>query len=97
MQKQPKDQVRFYADDPDNTKNKLCCYPVYDLNHSLDLLNRFVNKGWKIRAAFHQFENGKNINLKILLPMIDGDLSGTYAHHKRLEQQVESYYQSLKK
>ena len=97
MEKQTNDQVRFYADAPNGAKNKLCCYQVYDLNHSLDLLNRFVNKGWKFRAAFHQFGNGKNVNLKTILQTIDGDLANTFSNDKKLEERVEKHYQALKK
>lgn len=57
------EKVKFYADAPDEIKNKFLCYDVKDLSHSVDLLNRFVEKGWIIRTAYHHFANGKQVKL----------------------------------
>ncbi|MPR32387.1 hypothetical protein [Salmonirosea aquatica] len=61
----PTERVKFYADAPDGTKNKLLVYKVHDLGHSIDLLNRFDSKGWNIRAAWHLFDNGNNVRLRV--------------------------------
>lgn len=61
----PTERVKFYADAPDGTLNKLMVYKVHDLGHSIDLLNRFHKNGWKIRAAWHLFDNGKNMRLTV--------------------------------
>lgn len=61
----PKERVKFYADAPDGTQNKLMVYKVHDLGHSVDLLNRFDAKGWKIRAAWHLFDNGNSVRLTV--------------------------------
>lgn len=63
----PKERVKFYADAPDGTLNKLMVYKVHDLGHSIDLLNRFHKNGWKVRAAWHLFDNGKNMRLPFWL------------------------------
>lgn len=44
--------LKFYADCPDNQKNKLFCYPVHDGKHAADLLARFAAKNFRLRAAF---------------------------------------------
>jgi hypothetical protein len=44
--------LKFYADCPDNQKNKLFCYPVHDGKHAADLLARFAAKSFRLRAAF---------------------------------------------
>lgn len=44
--------LKFYADCPDNQKNKLFCYPVHDGKHAADLLARFTAKSFRLRAAF---------------------------------------------
>lgn len=56
--------IKFYADAPDGIKNKLLQYRVKDLSHSLDLLQRFSKKGWKIRRAYHHLKSGKEIVIK---------------------------------
>lgn len=45
-------QLKFYADCPDNQKNKLFTYPVHDGKHAADLLARFAAKSFRLRAAF---------------------------------------------
>lgn len=58
-----KEMLKFYADAPDKTKNKFLCYEVKDLNHSIGLLNRFVEKGWIIRTAYHHFSDDKQVKI----------------------------------
>lgn len=59
-------RVKFYADAPDGvTKNKYMVYAVQDVKHSIDLVNRFIEKGWKVRAAFFQTLEGANIKIPI--------------------------------
>lgn len=57
------EMIKFYADAPDGSKNKFLSYKVKDISNSLDLLLRFKAKGWKIRRAYHHFENGKQISI----------------------------------
>ena len=56
--------LKFYADCPDGTKNKLFCYKVKDVSHTLDLLRRFQEKGFSIRTAYHHHKNGKETRIK---------------------------------
>lgn len=58
------EQIKFYADAPDGLKNKFLCYDVKDISHSIDLLNRFSSKGWKIRTAYHHYQNGRQVLIK---------------------------------
>lgn len=78
MKAEPKEKIGFYANCPDGTTNKLFTYKVYDLNHSIDMLNKFKSKGFEIKKAYHTFENGKNIKLDAIMGSIDGDVSGIY-------------------
>ena len=45
-------QLKFYADCPDNQKNKLFTYPVHDGKHAADLLARFASKSFRLRESF---------------------------------------------
>lgn len=84
--KKPTEKVKFYADCPDGTKNKQFNYKTHDISHSHDLLNKFVANGFKIRMAWHHYpETGKQINLKAMLPKLDGDITGSYSNLKKLE------------
>lgn len=84
--KQPLEMVKFYADCKERgLTNKQFNYRTHDLSHSIDLLNRFVANGYKIRMAWHHFANGNQVKLKVILPQIDGDTSGTYANLKKWE------------
>ena len=57
-------RVKFYADAPDGiTKNKYMVYKVHDVQHAIDLVKKFIENGWKIRAAF--FESSEKANIKI--------------------------------
>lgn len=58
-----KEVIKFYADTPNSIKNKYFWYEVEDINHSLDLLQRFIKNGFKIRIAYHHI-NGKQIKIK---------------------------------
>lgn len=58
------ERFKAYADAPDGiTKNKYIVYQTHDIDHSINLLIRMVDKGWKIRAAFHQFADGRSIKI----------------------------------
>jgi hypothetical protein len=84
--KLPTDMVKFYADcEERKVKNEQHNYRSYDLSHSIDILNRFVANGYKIRMAWHHFANGKQIKLKAILTQIDGDTSGTYSNLNKLD------------
>jgi hypothetical protein len=61
----PDSKVKFYADCPDGQRNKLFSYPVHDIVHALNLLDRFKEKGFTIRSAY--FTNPKGINSQIPL------------------------------
>lgn len=93
--KTPKCKVKFYADAPDGTKNKILNYCVHDLSHATDLLNRFVADGWKLRMAYFEFENGRNISLKTMLPSFDGNLTTTYSATKELNEKLDEKFKDL--
>lgn len=58
------ERFKAYADNPDGSiKNKYFVYQTHDIDHSINLLLRMVSKGWKIRAAYHQFADGKSIKI----------------------------------
>jgi hypothetical protein len=83
MKASPSEKLGFYANCPDGTRNKLFTYSVYDLSHSIDLLNKFTAKGFEIKKAYHTFDNGKNMQLDPLMYGIDGSLSDIYAARKK--------------
>jgi hypothetical protein len=85
--KEPSCKLKFYAD-LNETKNKRFTYSVHDVSHSIDLLNKFVHEGWKIRMAYFEMENGKSMPLKSILSTLDGDLSNVYAANKELERKL---------
>lgn len=91
--KTPLCKLKFYADSPED-KNKRFTYSVYDLSHAIDMLNKFVNSGWKIRMAYFETENGKNIALKTILSSVDGDLTGIYSSMVELEKKIDYKKQS---
>ena len=84
MKTQPLEKLAFYADCPDGTKNKLFTYKVYDLSHSIDILNKFKAKGFLFRKAYYTLDNGRNIALDVMMDDITGDLSGIYAKTKNI-------------
>lgn len=59
-------KVKFYADAPDGIhKNKYMVYDVHDVQHSIDLVGRFIRDGWTVRAAFFQTLEGANIKIPL--------------------------------
>lgn len=67
-QDQPKlllpERFKAYADAPDGiTKNKYLVYQSYDIDHSINILLRLVESGWKIRAAYHAFADGRSVKI----------------------------------
>ncbi len=59
--KEPLYKCKFYADAPDGTtKNKPMNYKVYDIEHAVNILEKFVRNGWKIRAAYVETGIGTN-------------------------------------
>ncbi len=85
MNTEPKEKVSFYANCPDGTRNKLFNYRVYDMSHSMDILNKFKANKFEIKKAYHTFSNGKNIKLDIMVKSIDGNTSLTYSKTKHLK------------
>lgn len=85
----PLERVKCYADAPDGTQNKYLVYQSYDLDHSIDILNRLVSQGWKLRAAYHQFVNGKSVKV----PIIDiiGDTSNDYTSRSELQKKLDAF------
>ena len=64
LEKKPLERFKAYADGPDKvTKNKYIVYPTHDVDHSINLLERMVRKGWKIRSAFHEFEDKRSVRI----------------------------------
>lgn len=88
-QPEPLERVKCYADAPDGIKNKYLVYKSWDLDHSVDILNRLVAQGWKVRAAFHQFANGKAS--RIPDGLITGDTSNDYKARNVLASQLDEY------
>jgi hypothetical protein len=84
----PQEKIKYYGDCPDGTKNKLFSFSVYNLQNSIDMLNKFVNKGGKIRKAWHHYPNGQQRDLRAILPSITGDLSDTYSALKELDKKL---------
>ncbi len=58
-------KVKFYADCPDGQRNKLFSYGVHDFNHTLDLLDRFKEKGFTVRSAYFTSHNGSNLRIPL--------------------------------
>jgi len=50
-------RVKFYADKGE-TINKLFVWKVRSMNGALKCLERFIRKGYEIRAAWYQDKNG---------------------------------------
>lgn len=58
------ERFKAYADAPDGkTKNKYIVYATHDVDHSINLLMRMVESGWKIRAAYHVFTDSRSIKI----------------------------------
>jgi hypothetical protein len=59
-----RNRVKFYADSPNGADiNKYLVYDVQDIQHAIDLVNRFLSKGWIVRACFYQTPEGANIRI----------------------------------
>ena len=59
-----KNRVKFYGDSPTGSDiNKYLVYDVKDVQHAIDLLNRFLSKGWVIRACFYETIEGANVRI----------------------------------
>ena len=59
----PECKISFYADCPDGQTNKRFTYKVHDLSHSVDLLERFKQNSFVIRAAWFTYETGRQMKL----------------------------------
>jgi hypothetical protein len=89
--KQPLEMVKFYADCKERgVVNKQFNYRTHDVSHSTDILNKFVANGYKIRMAWHHLEDGRQIKLKVILPQIDGDTTGSYNNLKKLNRSLKT-------
>jgi hypothetical protein len=65
QQNKPLERFKGYADAPDGiTKNKYLCFDTHDIDHSINLMIRFVKDGWKFRAAFHEFPDKRTIRIE---------------------------------
>jgi hypothetical protein len=67
-------KIRFYADCPDGTKNKLFNFKdIKDLKHGQDILVKYLRKGYIIRASFYEFLDifGNIQNVRINVNDID--------------------------
>ena len=59
------ERFKAYGDAPDGqVKNKYLVYQTHDIDHSINVLLRFVAGGWKIRAAYHEFSDGRTIRIE---------------------------------
>ena len=58
------ERFKAYCDAPDGiTKNKYFTYQTHDIDHSINLMMRLVESGWKVRAAYHQFADGRSVKV----------------------------------
>jgi hypothetical protein len=65
---QTDNKVKFYADCPDGTINKLFVFKdIKTLDHAKDIVIKYVRKGYIVRAAFYEFKTilGTMQNVKI--------------------------------
>jgi hypothetical protein len=65
-----RNKVKFYADTPNNEKNKLFTFIVKDYKTALKLIFDFQKKGFNIRSAYYDFciaQLGQRFNLQIEL------------------------------
>jgi transcriptional accessory protein Tex/SPT6 len=63
-----KNKVKFYADCPDGTNNKLFVYKnIKSLKHAKDILIKYIRKGYNIRSSYYEFltNNGTMMNVKL--------------------------------
>ena len=59
------ERFKAYADAPDGiTKNKYLVYQSHDIDHSINILTRLVESGWKVRAAYHAFADGRSVRIE---------------------------------
>lgn len=59
------ERFKAYADAPDGTtKNKYLVYQSHDLDHSINILLRLIESGWKVRSAYHAFADGRSIRIE---------------------------------
>lgn len=87
----PNEQLKFYADSPDGNVNKYLVYPMYDLEHSFSTLGKFIQKGWRIKAAYHVYNDKRS--MKIPLNMIDPEAP----HHFHMRREMENNWLELEK
>ena len=65
---QTENKVKFYADCPDGTTNKLFVFKdIKTLDHAKDVAIKYIRKGYIVRAAFYEFKTilGTTQNVKI--------------------------------
>jgi hypothetical protein len=62
MAESPKEKCKFYADTP-SEKNKYFCWNSHNVDNSLQIVGKFMANGCAIRAAFHEFENGRSMRI----------------------------------
>lgn len=63
---EPRELFKAYADAPDGiTKNKPLIYRTQNLDHSINVLIRLIKAGWKIRAAYHQYEDKRSDRIDV--------------------------------
>jgi hypothetical protein len=63
-----RNKVKFYADCPDGTINKLFVYKnIKSLRHAKDILIKYIRKGYNIRSSYYEFlaNNGTMMNVRI--------------------------------
>lgn len=84
---QTENKVKFYADCPDGTVNKMFVFKdIKTLDHARDIVIKYVRKGYVVRAAFYEFKTifGTMQNVKINgIDKIDVIEYETYNEKKR--------------
>lgn len=62
--KEPLERFKGYGDSPDKKETNLrLTYKTHDIDHSINLMMRLIGKGWKIRSAYHEFEDKRSIRI----------------------------------
>ena len=84
---QTENKVKFYADCPDGTMNKLFVFKdIKTLDHAQDIVVKYIRKGYIIRAAFYQFKTIfneiQNVKISNIIDEIDVITYKTYTENR---------------
>jgi hypothetical protein len=86
-------KVKFYADCPDGTTNKLFVFKdIKTVSHAVDILVKFLRQGYIIRASFYEFlsVNGEIKNSKISHLIKDIDLLEYQTYSEKVKEKFNN-------